>query len=368
MIGKKRLLIFKTYVGKYRVDFLNDMYDAFDTKVWLKKSNTSDQAFIQQHLFDLLHFRPHVLPQGSLFKSLMVVRSELREYKPDVVITTEFNLITICVLLFRFLTRKKYKVISMTDDSYNMITGNDFTRWHRVARRCVAPFLDDIISVEPRAVEWYQSHYHKGFFFPIICNEKNQREDYMKSLNLLKQTVATYELEEKHVILFVGRLVKLKNLETLIKAYAKLNPANNQLIIVGDGEEVNSLRQLSMELGVNVLFTGILHEEALNVWYNIAHTFVLPSYQECFGAVTNEALLAGCYAVVSERAGSQCLIKDGINGYVFETYNVDDLTDKLNKAKQLPTPHVESDGLRKNLMLYDYSSMIKQFINHINTM
>lgn len=365
MMAKKKLLIYKNYVGTYRVHFFNDMNDAFETQVWLKKHDTQDQAFDQKVLFEKLHFQPHILPQGSIYHQLMAVSSQIREHKPNIVITTEYNLITIWVLLLRFLTHKDYKVVSMCDDSYNMIAGNDFTFLHRLARRCVSPFLDEIITVEPKVADWYQKRYHKGYFFPIIRDDKLTREDYVKSLSFKEKTLATYNLYNKHVILFVGRLVKLKNLDTLIKAYAKLDQTKYSLVIVGGGEEEEHLKQLAIDLGVEVLFTGPLYNEALNIWYNIAHTFVLPSYQEAFGAVTNEALIAGCYAVVSERAGSQCLIRNGFNGYVFNTMSVDDLAEKLEMSAVLPKPSVEANGLRDNMMIYDYSTMISQLIERI---
>ena len=363
---QRKLIIYKNYVGTYRVHFLNDMSDAFDTHVWLKKDNTRDQAFDQKILFDHLTFHPQILPKGFFLRQLIAVLSHLRKIKPDLVITTEYNLITIWVLVLRFVTGWKYKVVSMCDDSYNMIAGNDFTITHRIARRCVSPFLDDIITIEPRVRDWYQKNYHKGYFFPIIRNDNLTRNDYAKSLSLAQETIDRYNLANKQIVLFVGRLVKLKNLDTLLKAIAKLNQDNIQLVIVGNGTEERHLKQLAEELGVNVIMTGNLFGDALNVWFNIAKVLVLPSYQEAFGAVTNEALIAGCYAVVSQSAGSQCIIEDGINGYVFETMNVDDLVKKLNMALALPTTSIgNDDGLRKNLMVYDYSTMIKQLIDHL---
>lgn len=59
----------------------------------------------------------------------------------------------------------------------------------------------------------------------------------------------------------------------------------------------------------------------LYAWYNIAQLFVLASWQEAFGAVTNEALQGGCRCLISELAGSQCLIKEGINGCTFNPHD-----------------------------------------------
>ena len=55
----------------------------------------------------------------------------------------------------------------------------------------------------------------------------------------------------------------------------------------------------------------------------------LPSLQEAFGAVTGEALSAGCPVVVSERAGSAFLVKEGESGSVVDPLDTEALADAL---------------------------------------
>lgn len=73
----------------------------------------------------------------------------------------------------------------------------------------------------------------------------------------------------------------------------------------------------------------------LYVWYKAADTLVLPSYREPFGAVVNEALLAGCKCVVSKNAGASCLINEGINGYTFDPTSIDDLVRCIRTSIQM---------------------------------
>ena len=103
------------------------------------------------------------------------------------------------------------------------------------------------------------------------------------------------------------------------------------------------------------------------MWYNIADALVLASYQEAFGAVTNEALLAGCYALVSNKAGSACLVEEGVNGYTFSPMDVEELAQKMEKISALLSGK-EEFVLKENMMQISYSDYICDIIKTINNL
>ena len=120
-----------------------------------------------------------------------------------------------------------------------------------------------------------------------------------------------------------------------------------------------------MEGGGNVIFTGRLEGDELYSWYNVATSFILASYKEAFGAVTNEALLAGCWAVISNKAGSQCLVNPGVNGDIFNPMDVEELHQKMQYVCENLTPVSKSIALRENGMQVRYKQMIEQLIKAI---
>ena len=242
---------------------------------------------------------------------------------------------------------------------------NDFSKLHRMARKLIAPLLDDLILVEPKVTQWYREHYGKGICFPIIKPEEKARKEYERVLPMSQDTIKQYNLEGKKVFLFVGRLVALKNVETIIRAFARLNQTENVFVVVGDGPERENLETLAKDLKANVIFTGRLEGDALNVWYNIADTFVLASYQEAFGAVTNESLLAGCYALISNKAGSSCLVEEGINGYTFSPMDINELTEKMNKISVLISTE-RNLKLKENMMRVSYYDYMNNLIETMN--
>ena len=366
-MGKKRLLVFHPTIAPYRVDLFNDLNRSFDATICFcaKFLNFKDTSKIDR----LLKYTPVYLKQkkGDIYhaKNSEYIRM-IKETNPDIVITGEFSLNTVIALLYRWLHRKHYKVVSICDDSYDMIVNNnDFSIKHRIVRKIVAPFLDNLILVEPNVVNWYQQHYHKGIWFPIIRDDDRARKIYERLLPESQKVIDAYHLNGKHVFLFVGRLVTIKNVKSIIRAFQKLNDENSVLVIIGSGEEEENLHNEAKGM-LNVIFTGRLEDNELYKWYNVATAFILASYQEAFGAVTNEALLAGCWAIISKRAGSQCLVKPGVNGDVFDPMDVEELASKMkNVCNSLPSLQ-EHISLRANGMLWHYKDLLEKIIIELN--
>lgn len=104
--------------------------------------------------------------------------------------------------------------------------------------------------------------------------------------------------------LYVGQLIPRKCPDTLLRAVATL-PPEVRLTLVGEGEMEGELRDLAASLGVTdrVDFAGYVpYAELPGVMHRHAH-LVLPSYEEVWGLVVNEALAAGEHVVVSEKCG-----------------------------------------------------------------
>lgn len=363
---KKKLLVFQPTIAPYRVDLFNDLSREFDATICFctKYNEFKDTAKIDR----LLEYTPVYLKhkRGNVYQAKVIEYLRmLKATNPDIVITGEFGANTIISLFYKWLHRKHYKVISICDDSYDMIANhNDFSLRHRMVRKIVAPFLDDIILVEPKVVEWYQKHYNKGIWFPIIRDDEKARKNYKRLLPESQKLIEEFHLVGKQVFLFVGRLVALKNVKTIIQAFKELNDNNSVLVIIGSGEEEGNLHK-EAEAANNIIFTGRLEDDNLYKWYNVATAFILASYQEAFGAVTNEALLAGCWAIISKKAGSQCLVKPGVNGDVFEPINVEELESKMRYVcSNLPAvqPHI---SLRSNRMVCCYKALIKKLIETV---
>lgn len=116
---------------------------------------------------------------------------------------------------------------------------------------------------------------------------------------------AAVEQSAGHTFAFVGQLVPWKNVETLLEAFASIRALDDRLVIIGDGELRERLKQraAALKLGDAVDFRGhIAASEVLEILPSV-DTLVMPSTQEVWGMAPAEALAAGCHAVVSDRCG-----------------------------------------------------------------
>jgi glycosyltransferase involved in cell wall biosynthesis len=151
-------------------------------------------------------------------------------------------------------------------------------------------------------------------------------------------------------ILNVGRMIPVKNLATLIDAYALLVRERSDmpaLVLVGDGPCRRTLMHVAEEQGLLVAERDFGSNEApppapavvffpfgqldqLLEVYAFASVFVLPSHGETWGLVVNEAMASGLPVVVSERAGCvPDLVSQGENGFSFDPTDARALKDLL---------------------------------------
>lgn len=139
--------------------------------------------------------------------------------------------------------------------------------------------------------------------------------------------------ENKYRIIHVGRLVKWKKVDLLIQAISGLSTKfpGIELIIIGDGPELNYLKKLSYELKIEnqIIFVGSVYDPiTLGRYYKCSTIYVLGGMG---GLSLNEAMVFGKPLVCSVCDGTEKkLVREGINGYYFSNGNLDSLIDKLS--------------------------------------
>ncbi len=173
------------------------------------------------------------------------------------------------------------------------------------------------------------------------------------------------------VILYVGRFEKIKNISTLIRACAHLKKRKIifKLELVGYGPEKDNILRLLEEL--HLLSTTTIsyssHADISNKYYN-SDIFVLPSKQEPWGFVINEAIAAGLPCIVSQTVGATSeLVLHNKNGYIFNPDNSLQLSEYLEDLIDNKTKREEYGKYSKKLSnKYTSKYMVTEFLKHVH--
>ena len=133
--------------------------------------------------------------------------------------------------------------------------------------------------------------------------------------------------------LFVGRLVKVKNLFYLIKGFSEALKENKKIFlhIVGEGQERNKLETLVKKLNITdfIKFHGVLYKENLLKIYQSSDVFLITSEYESFCMVATEAMACGLPVISTKVGFLPSLIKDGERGFLVELNNIYELKEKI---------------------------------------
>jgi glycosyltransferase involved in cell wall biosynthesis len=125
-------------------------------------------------------------------------------------------------------------------------------------------------------------------------------------------------------ILFVGRLSAEKNLETLVRAVAKLCARFDlELVLVGEGPVRARLESDAARAGVPLVAPGVVDHRALPELYASADVFVLPSTTEGHPKVLLEAMSAGTPCVASDLPASRSILDEGRAGLLVDPRDAD---------------------------------------------
>lgn len=370
----KRIVIFHPAIAPYRIDFFNSLHRAFDVSFYFEHENPLEQNFNQEIINSQIEFSYSYLKPGLFgIKNLRWdVFKILRKEKPHIIFISEYTILGLLILLYKYLFNPKAKIVITCDDNLSMAVS---ARWiKRITRFVLLKTADLVLVVNDLVKSWYERNcFSKAtfFYFPIIQSDTIFRTKLQKAFPLTENLYSDYKIAGKKVLLYVGRLAPVKNIPFLIDVFEQLYVEQKDIVLflVGDGPERTYLEEKiqQSEAKQSIYLVGKKEGIDLMAYYNLADLFVLPSTYEPFGTVVNEALLAGCYTFCSSVAGAACLIKEAENGDVFDPYNVKELTYKLDEYLSKIEP-LKQISLKPNRMDKEYSVYMKDLLTKLNTL
>jgi sugar transferase (PEP-CTERM/EpsH1 system associated) len=160
------------------------------------------------------------------------------------------------------------------------------------------------------------------------------------------------------VVGWVGRMVPLKDLTTLLKAAEALVPEapNLRVILVGSGPELSRLQDYvthSPQLSGRVVFPGTV--DCVADLLNAMDIFVLPTLMEGMSNTLLEALAVGLPVVATRVGGNPEVVADGVCGYLFTPQDVPGLVSQLRTLLREPRLRSEFGRAARERALRQFS-------------
>ncbi|SEW39793.1 glycosyltransferase family 4 protein [[Clostridium] fimetarium] len=291
---------------------------------------------------------------------------------------------TICFQIFKYLKKKKYDYIIVT----NIATPTGIMAIEYMKLRKIRYILegDGGFAKSGKGVkECLKKHLIQGA--ELYFSTSISHDDYWKTYGVKKEKIYRYpftsikendiccDFIENHkkqiirkelgitaenVILSVGRFINSKGYDVLLKACKYIN--NADLYIIG-GNPTTEYLKIIEDLGLsNVHFIEFKEKEELKKYFLMATVFVLPTRGDSWGLVVNEAMAYGLPVITTDKcvAGIE-LIKNFENGFITPVEDEKALTEKVNLI-------LEDDALRLKMAnnnidivrQYTIESMVKR--------
>lgn len=158
-----------------------------------------------------------------------------------------------------------------------------------------------------------------------ILNQKISSEERKK----LRQKLG---INEELVALSVGQFIHRKGYDLLIKSWEKVSPSIGLYIVGGDptDEYISLKSKLKLD---NVHFVKFMQKKDLAAYYKTADVFILPTREDIWGLVINEACAYGLPIITTNKcvAGTE-IIKQGITGYIIKVEDIPEINQYIPKA------------------------------------
>jgi glycosyltransferase involved in cell wall biosynthesis len=294
--------------------------NGYEYRVFAPLSTNESRFSSHIHRFASLPF--FLYPECRLaLPNMLQLKAELQRFKPDLIhVATPFN-IGLCGLHYA----KKFNI---------PIVGSYHTDFDQYLEYYDLQFFSKFLW---KYMHWFHKPLRKIFVPSIETMEQLKRKGFSNiriwgrgvDCNLFhpnysaQQVRDQFQIKEKFILSYVGRLAPEKDIETLMNISIQL-PENmrSQIhwLIVGDGP---SKEEMVKNAPDNMTFAGYLNGEDLAKIYASSDLFIFPSPTETFGNVVLEALATGTPVIGANSGGVKNIISENVTGYLCEPKHVD---------------------------------------------
>lgn len=330
----KRVLFITTYASPYRVRFFDEMSRYCQVTVAF-----ADQVAAQKHR-DKSWF---TAGEGSfrwvqLKKSILSIRG--KNLCTDVLplLKEPFGHIVLCgysspTIILAMAYLRSHKIPYFLEVDGGMIRQDTALklRLKRLLVKGAAGYLSTGDSVAE-----YLCHYgakaEKIVWYPFSSLEQGDIWDAPASNEEKEALREELGISEAHVILAVGQFIHRKGLDVLLDAAALLDK-NTGIYMVGGEPSPEFIQRRDAQKLTHVHFVGFRDKKVLVQYYRASDVLAMPTREDIWGLVVNEAMACGLPMVSTDRCvAARELVEEGVNGYLVPSEDPNALAEKLKQV------------------------------------
>lgn len=326
-----KITIFSDNVAPYRMGWAEEIgkkHDVTFAFVKDKDSERNDSWLVKNSInAKMVKLSARVIHNKAI--SLSVVRY-IRTHKSEVVIFDGYG--TVPNMLGMLYMNTIHRIFFVNVDGVTLDAPD--SRVKRIVKKIIFGKCSYFLCSSEYTKQWIH-----GFGIPknrsIVHNFSSLHEsdiiDHVPSNDERSEMRKFLGLENRTTVIAVGRFLKLKQFDMLIKAFQPFDK-NYQLLIVGEGDEKAIYDEL---IEINQLkhtkIIDFMSFKELKNYYIASDVLVLPSYSEVWGLVVNEGMGCGALpAIVSDRCVvGYDLVINGEAGFQFRYNNMLQLREKM---------------------------------------
>ena len=355
----KRVLFLTNYPSPYRVRFFDELGKRMDVTVLFadriedKKHRNADWYVQGEGSFHAVQ-----LKKTAAIKSNSLCLEVTKWLKQD------FDAIVVCgysnpTVIWAMAYMRSHKIPFYMEVDGGLIRQEKKAKY--LVKRSLVRMADRWLSSGRYTTE-YLVHYgakaENVIRYPFTSLDEKELLPSVVSVEEKAALRIALNFPEKHVVLAIGQFIHRKGFDVLLKAAASLQE-DTGIYIVG-GVPTDEYLKLSSDLGLqNIHFLGFQTKDRLALCYKAADLFVLPTREDIWGLVINEAMAYGLPVITTDRcvAGLE-LVEDGVNGYIVPVGDSDALAEKMRRVLDADMEKMGAASLEK-IRPYTIENMAK---------
>jgi glycosyltransferase involved in cell wall biosynthesis len=325
-----RLLVVELEPTHYKTDLWNAFADSGKVEaqvVFTERRNWSPDAGHDYQRFPPDRYALRVMEGKGLFgaiRSAWVVLCQFRLFKPELTYIAGYvHLQTVCAILYASLFGRKYVVHADVFNNARPVGRFALLKWalreslrYLIFRRAEAVLVCGRLGVETARLAGCSDEKIRNF--PYCVSLARIMHDQPPSI---PEDCQRDQQVGKTIIMFSGRMIPRKGLQTLLKAMAEISHDESWVLWVeGAGPELQALVEVATNsgLGDRCRFLGFCQYDLHSWLMRSADIVIVPSFEDSWGIVVDEGLQLGKAVVSSDATGSGAdRISHAVNGYLF---------------------------------------------------